>query len=89
MEKVQESCENYTEQTPHIASEFFCFSWSYLDLVTEVISFFLGLGVHLPMIKEALSQDKLNPTFVHGLLKCRDGLRRITAGGWDCIDQVS
>lgn len=41
------------------------------------------------MIKEVLSQDKLNLTFVHGLLRHRDCFQRITAGDWDYIDQVS
>lgn len=41
------------------------------------------------MIKEVLNQDKLNLTLVHGLLRHRDGLQRITTGDWDYIDQVS
>lgn len=57
-----------------------------MDFVMEV--FFLGLTVYLPMITEVLSQDKLNLTFVHGLLRRRDSLRRIATGDWDYIDQV-
>ena len=41
------------------------------------------------MIKEVLNQDKLNLTFVHGLLRRRNELQRTTEGDWDYIDQVS
>lgn len=57
-------------------------------MVTEVISLFLELTVHRPVIKEVLSQDRLNPTLVHGLLRYKNDLQRTNAGGWDYIDQV-
>lgn len=51
--------------------------------------FFLGLTEYLSVMREISSRTKLNPPFVRGLLRCREGLRMIAAGDWDYIGQVS
>lgn len=60
-----------------------------LGLMMVVKSFFLGLIVFLPVIKEILDQDRPNTTSNQGLPRCVEASQRSNAGGWDCIGQVS